>query len=435
MEETYYDRFFPDLTQFALDEKLYDASNADKYIRKSYRGGWCFLVKEKANKIYNDGITLDVNSLYPSVMHSESGSKYPHGKPTFWKGNYIPEKCKQDNIYYFIRLKTQFKIKENKLPFIQIKTNFLYMSTASLETSDVYDKKKDKYYEYYIDRNGKKTKATVTLTLTCTDYELMKEHYNLYNTEILDGCYFFSSSGIFDYYIDKYKNIKMNSTGARRELAKLFLNNLYGKMASSDDSSFKVAYLKQDGSIGFKTVEEHKKKTGYIPIGSAITSYARNFTIRHAQANYYGKDKRGFIYADTDSIHCDLTIDEIKMCKIDSKAFCCWKPEASWDIAYFTRQKTYIEHVIKENLKDINNPYYNIKCAGMPDRCKNLFLVSMIGTDEERNDEKYNKEEKEFLKTKRTLEDFTLGLKVPSKLRPVRIAGGIVLEPTTYEMR
>ena len=88
-----------------------------------------------------------------------------------------------------------------------------------------------------------------------------------------------------------------------RELAKLFLNNLYGKMASSTDSSFKYAYLDETGTICYKIVTAHNKKAGYIAIGSAITSYARNFTIRAAQMNYYGPNKRGFIYADTDSIH------------------------------------------------------------------------------------------------------------------------------------
>jgi hypothetical protein len=72
-----------------------------------------------------------------------------------------------------------------------------------------------------------------------------------------------------------------------RTLAKLFLNNLYGKMASSTNSSFKVAVTKEDGSIGYLNAVEHDKKPGYIPIGSAITSYARNFTIRAAQANYH----------------------------------------------------------------------------------------------------------------------------------------------------
>ena len=127
----------------------------------------------------------------------------------------------------------------------------------------------------------------------------MKEHYELVDFEILDGCWFYAMAGIFDEYIEKYKKIKMESKGAMRELAKLFLNNLYGKMASSTDSSFKVAYIKDDKSLGFIRIAENNKKPGYIPVGSAITSYARNFTIRAAQANYHGKNERGFISSQT----------------------------------------------------------------------------------------------------------------------------------------
>ena len=219
----------------------------------------------------------------------------------------------------------------------------------------------------------------IELTLTMTDYYLLIDHYELVDFEILDGCYFYSQVGIFDEYIDKYKNKKIGSKGAKRELAKLFLNNLYGKLASSTDSSFKIAYVKEDKSIGFIPVTEHEKEAGYIACGSAITSYARNFTIRAAQKNYYGKDKRGFIYADTDSIHCDLEPEEITGIKVHDKNFCCWKLESCWDKAIFTRQKTYIEHVVKEDLEPIEEPYHNIKCAGMPDKCKNLFALSMTG--------------------------------------------------------
>ena len=49
--------------------------------------------------------------------------------------------------------------------------------------------------------------------------------------------------------------------------------------------------------------------------------------------------------------------------------------------------------------------------------------------------QEYNEEEQEFLKTKRTLQDFKIGLKVPGKLMPKRIRGGILLVDTTYEMR
>ena len=429
-----YNLMFPSLTDYTIDDKIYKYNNADSYIRKSYKGGWCYIVKGKENQIKTNGTTADVNSLYPSMMSSESGNKYPVGKPTFWSGNFIPDKALKSNRYFFIRIKTRFYIKENKLPFIQIKGNYLYKGTEALESSDVYDKNTDKYYPVYKDLAGNIHDTRVELTLTMTDYYLMLDHYELVDFEILDGCYFFARCGLFDEYIEKYKKIKLESKGALRELAKLFLNNLYGKMASSTDSSFKVAFVKEDKSVGFISVKADDKQAGFIAVGSAITSYARNFTIRAAQQNYYGVNKRGFIYADTDSIHCDLKPTEIKGIKVHDKNFCCWKLESCWDTGIFVRQKTYIEHVTHEDLQEIEQPFYNVKCAGMPQRCKDLFIKSMTGITKEEEQE-YTEEQLEFLSTKRTLQDFKIGLIIPGKLMPKRIRGGVVLVDTTYELR
>lgn len=41
---------------------------------------------------------------------------------------------------------------------------------------------------------------------------------------------------------------------------------MYGKLATSSDSSFKVAYIKEDGSLGFYVVEEHKKTHGIFRV-------------------------------------------------------------------------------------------------------------------------------------------------------------------------
>lgn len=436
-----YTEMFPNLYDFKIDKQEHKYDNAGDWLRKSYRGGWCYLVKGKENKIKTNGTTADVNSLYPSMMSSKSGNKYPIGLPKFWTGNFIPDQALKENMYYFVRIKTRFYIKDNYLPFIQIKGDLKYKGTESLETSDVYNHENGDYFPYYIDKDGNIQQAKVELTLTMTDYQLIKEHYELVDFEILDGCYFYSMVGIFDEYINKYAKIKKESKGALRELAKLFLNNLYGKMASSTDSSFKIAYVKDDKSIGFMQVVENEKKPGYIAIGSAITSYSRNFTIRAAQKNYYGAEKRGFIYADTDSIHCDLLPQEIKGIEVDNKEFCCWKLESCWDKAIFTRQKTYIEHVTHENLipLDESKQYNNIKCAGMPKKCKDLFEISMQGTADV--NENWSDEEKEFLFDKdnnpivRDYSDFKVGLKVPDKLRPIRIRGGVLLVNTTYEMR
>lgn len=430
-----YEMFFPNLYEMPIDKSKHGDDNAGGYIRKSYRGGWCYLVKGKEGKIYKNGCTFDVNSLYPSMMSSESGNYYPVGTPHMWTGNIIPDVALLPNRYYFIRIKTRFYIKKDKLPFIQIKSSHLYKGTECLETTDVYNKETGLYSPFYIGFDGKIKDTRVELVLTMTDFQLLKEHYELVDFEILDGCWFYAEIGLFDSYIEKYKTIKMNNKGALRELAKLFLNNLYGKMASSTDSSFKVAYIKDDKSIGFMTCMENGKKPGYIPVGSAITSYARNFTIRAAQKNYHGKDNPGFIYADTDSIHCDIPWNTVSGVNIHDKNFCCWKPESCWDVAIFTRQKTYIEHVVQENLQDIDKPYYNIKCAGMPKKCKNLFVLSMQGFKPNENNTGYTDEEKEFLSHKRKLEDFTIGLSVPGKLRPKRIRGGILLVETPYKMR
>lgn len=437
-----YKEMFPNVYDIELPE-IYKYRTAGDWIRKSYKGGWCYLAKGKENKVFRLGLTLDVNSLYPSMMHSESGNRYPIGIPTFWSGNFIPDSALLEDRYYFVRIKTRFYLKENKLPFIQIKNSLLYKGTESLETSDVYDPETGQYYTHWPDSDGSLHDTRVELVLTMTDYQLIKEHYELVDFEIIDGCWFYSEIGIFDEYIDKYKEIKMSSEGALRELAKLFMNNLYGKLASSTDSSFKLAYVKEDNSIGFIPIAEFDKQPGYIPIGSAITSYARNFTIRAAQKNYYGPDKPGFIYADTDSIHCDLSIQDVKGVILDDKNFCCWKLENEWDLAIFCRQKTYIE-------RSNSTKEYNIKCAGMPQKCKDLFGMSLIGEQDisgyknEKTGEikEWSEDEKKFLfddntnePIKRELKDFRRGLCVPGKLRPKRIQGGIVLVDTTYKMK
>lgn len=400
-----YESWFPDLYEIYIDEGTYGAKTAGEYIRKSYRGGWCYVVKGKEKKLFRKGLTLDVNSLYPSMMSSESGNFFPVGKPHFWTGD-IPDVALINRRYYFVKIRTRFYLKEGYLPFIQIKRNFAYRATECLTTSDIRDKD-GVYHRFYKDFDGTIKPALVELTLTMTDYELLKKHYNLEDTVILSGCWFESMKGIFDEYINKYKKIKQESTSERRTLAKLFLNNLYGRLAMNTDSSFKFAYLDENNVIRFQSIKEGKKKPGYIACGSAITSFARCFTISAAQSNYHGIDQPGTIYSDTDSIHCDLSEDEIQGVRIDDKEFCCWKVEQKWDYGWFVRQKTYIE---------MTEGDMDIKCAGMPEVCKKQFVEDVQNGG-------------------KTIRDFDLGLEIYGKLLPKTILGGVVLEETSFKMR
>ena len=115
-----YELFFPKLEKFSLDPNEHKYDNADTWIRKSYRGGWCYLVSGKENKVYHNGITADVNSLYPSMMSSESGNLYPVNKPHFWTGNFIPNEALIYDRYYFVRIKTRFYLKKNYIGIIMV---------------------------------------------------------------------------------------------------------------------------------------------------------------------------------------------------------------------------------------------------------------------------------------------------------------------------
>lgn len=401
-----YKNFFPDLTEVEIDEEIYGECNADSYIRHSYRGGYCYLAKGKENRKYLHGWTADINSSYPSNMSSESGNRYPVGMPKFWQGD-IPNLPEQS--YYFVRIKCRFKIKEGMLPTVQIKDSFLYSGTDYLTTSDIYDYSSGTYKRYYM-RKGKLHDTQITMTMTCVDYELFLQHYDVYDLQVLDGCWFRTEIGLFDEYMYKYKAIKESSQGAERELAKLYLNNLYGKFSANDSSSYKVPYINKKNVLGFELVEEHEKKPGYIAIGSAITSYARRFVINAAQANYQGPDRDGFIYCDTDSIHCSGDPKDAKGIKIHPTNFCAWKLESYWDEAIFVRQKTYIEHVTHNDGEPVE-PYYQIRCAGMSEDAKQEFIKE------------------------HTVEEFREGLKLKEGLKPIRMPGGVLLVKKGYDMR
>lgn len=424
-----YGVIFPDLTKVTLDFDTYGSYTADEYMRKSYHGGWCYVVDWcKGKTIKRNGCTADVNSLYPSRMHSSGGCQYPFGLPTFWTGE-IPENAKKK--YYFVRFRCRFEIKDGFLPFVQIKNSFLYKHNEYLKTSDYCVN--GHYTRFLRGKDGILMDSWNEYTMTCTDFEMFKKHYNIYDLKILDGCYFSTEIGIFDDYIDKYMEIKLKSKGAKRTIAKLFLNNLYGKFATSDNSSYQVPVMFGD-TVEFFTVKENDKKVGYIPVGSAITSYAREFTITAAQKNYYGEGKPGFKYADTDSIHCDLEPDEIEGITIHDKNFNCWKIENCWDAAKFLRQKTYIEHTTKEDL-ELVKPYYLIKCAGMNKDCKELLNASITQDFSKLDLDKLDTTQKDFVKTKRTLADFKEGLEIFGKLLPKKIPGGVILEKTTFKIR
>lgn len=421
---------FPDLTQMQVPIKIMFKANtyisAFDYIQKAYSGGWCYVKKGYEHTVQYNGLTADVNSLYPSMMHSLSGNKYPVGFPKWFIGT-IPDQAK--DTCFFVRIRCSFHLKKGYLPFIHIRKDVRYKANENLESSDIIveGKKIDS-----VTLGNTVISNIVEMTLTDCEYYLFLKHYDVENLEILDGCYFRSVVGLFDDYINYWYDIKKNTKDkGMRTLAKLFLNNLYGKFATTTNSSFKIY---NDNIFDVSTVKDNSKKAGYIAIGAYITAYARRFTISAAQANY-----DAFRYADTDSIHCVCNPADLVDVPISQSDMCAWKLETYWDKAIFVRQKTYIEHVTHEDMQKIDIPYNLIKCAGMGNRCKELLSASLEGTPE--MCKPLTADEKTFLywqdgtPIKRDYTDFKVGLTVPSKLMPKKIDGGIILTTTTFKLR
>lgn len=310
--------------------KWFPIPDYDSDIRQSYKGGFTYLNPKFKELDLSEGIVLDVNSLYPSVMYYQP---LPYGEGIFFKGKYKPDKIYNLYVQMFT---CQFELKPGYIPTIQLKNNLSFVPTQYLESSDGED---------------------VTLCLTNVDLELFMEHYNVYNIEYHSGWKFKSTIGLFKDYIDKWNKVKMESTlngnKAMRTLAKLMLNALYGKFALNPNVQSKLPWY-DNGVIKYKLGEKETREPIYIPVGTFITAWARYKTISSAQKVY---DR--FVYADTDSLH--LVGTEIPdMLEIDPVKLGAWKHESTFTRARFIRQKSYIEEI---------DGVLNITCAGMPDRC------------------------------------------------------------------
>lgn len=350
-------------------------TDLDEEIRKSYRGAWTYCNPKIKDKDIGEGIVLDVNSLYSSRMVEEV---LPYGEPVQFEGRY---KKTEEYPLYIQKISCCFTLKNGYLPTIQIKNNHRFIETEYLTSSDG---------------------ELVDLTLTNVDLKLFFEHYNVTEIKYEGGYMFRGQRGMFDDYVNYWTEQKIK---AKKEnnyalyiISKLMLNSLYGKFALNPRVMSKYPYLSKEGKVKYELSDIEYRDSIYIPVAAFITAYARNLTIRSAQAVY---DR--FLYADTDSLHLSglelptgLVIDKFKLG--------AWDHEATFVRARYLRSKTYIEDIWDE---DKNKYILKVTCAGLPDEGK-----------------------KEV-----TWENFHPGKAYGGKLRMEHVTGGIVLVDTKFTIK
>ena len=331
----------------------------DDDIRHAYRGGFTYVDENWKQKFVGNINVYDVNSLYPYVMESKA---LPYGEPIFVEGD---ADATDTHPLWIKAVMCTFKLKECSIPTIQIKGS-RFFNGVQYQTE---------------------VKEPAVLYLTNVDFELMQEQYDVDVLAVLGTYLFRARSDFFIDYVDKWRTIKETSTGAQRTLAKLHLNSLYGKFASSTDATGKFPYLDGD-VVKLALGPECEKKPVYTPMGVFITAYARAHTIRAAQ-EHYGQ----FCYADTDSLHM---IGEAHGLEIHPTKFGAWKHEGRFERAIYLRPKQYMEQK--------PGGEYDVHIAGLPRNIANSLTFSDI----------YHQH------------------KIPGKLVPKRVSGGIILVQTDF---
>lgn len=281
-----YKSIFPELT-----------TEEDDFIRSCYFSGPCLCNADR--KVIENGYVFDKNSAFPDAMVN---NKMPIRNPIKFEGEPLHKE-----MLYVVRFKAFFDIKEGKLPNVIVQT----MGGAN---------------EYIKDSIGDQC-----FTMTKPDFELFLENYDIYWIEYIGGYYFNSTTSVFDEYVHKYYNMKLENDNdkIKRKYAKLMLNNLGGKLGTKPYGQRRLYNNDLTHNI-----ETYTAKTVYVPAAAFMTAYSRCKLIREAQN--LGLDH--FRYCDTDSIHTDLSNPNLKLGKNLGE----YKLEKKYKKAAYLGQKAYM---------------------------------------------------------------------------------------------
>ena len=353
-----FNQYFPRLT----DEMLTD-------YRKAYRGGRSQVNPLHARKILNDVKRFDINSMYPHIMRN---LPLPYGLP-------VPINKRHTYDFELYKVNISFNLKVGHLPTLLKKGGMTLDDTYYICTEDV--------EEIYI---------------SSLDYDLLEKHYDITYVEFVEMWGFNCAVGLFKKYVDYWYDMKVNNKGAKRVIAKLMLNSLYGKFGTKPKCDSKKPVLSEDG-LEFERIEDTGFKAYYLPLAIAITSWAHVLIDDAICATGYDN----FVYCDTDSVHTLGTLPEEMISQDKLGKF---KLEAIEKQSKYVRQKTYVYSEYVDGELE-----YFITACGLNQKSKDYAIATY----------------KENI-----FDIFDFGFSVEGlKLMPKQVRGGCVLVPSDFNLR
>ncbi len=249
------------LKQFYRTKPAKNFLNVDNIFREAYKGGRTEIFNFKGKDLYY----YDINSLYPYVMQ-----KYKF--PIIQSNNFNFSNQLTSNGLYYCYITTPPKI---HIPILSYKKDNKLIFPVGCFNGWFYGA------------------------------ELLKAKELGYIIKIQRG-YEFKTAYLFKDFVNHFYQIKKSATGSKREIAKLYLNSLYGKFGQKHyQKSYQL--LKNDDEKDIVLSKKYKLKSNplilqypfiHSEIAGMITSYARLelylLIERAGPENVY--------YCDTDSI-------------------------------------------------------------------------------------------------------------------------------------
>jgi hypothetical protein len=246
-----------------LHDEIYSVSKPmDDYFRQNYYHGG----RVEVYKVYAENLNYyDVNSLFPFVMLEPM----PCGEPKRVRVN------RSGKIgFYEIEIKTDLPISISPLIYANKTGNYYFRA-----------KKGDRTYG------------------TSNDIEILKTLGISFS--VLTGLEFEKAEGLFSEYVTRFFEEKKNATGAKRVIAKLMLNALYGKLGQRLlQDSIETYHGQEYKSIVNAEYDlvmvagRQKKKYNGIYLASWITSLARGYHFKLM----LNTGLSSMVYCDTDSL-------------------------------------------------------------------------------------------------------------------------------------
>lgn len=334
----------------------------DDWIRKAFHGGLCLVNPEWHNYELSNVYAYDVNSMYPFQMYMRL---LPYGTPIYKEGRYKP------NDLYPLAIQhiwVQLRLKDGYQPTIYKKELFRFEN------------------EYIIDTDNE----LIELYLTMEEIDLLYEHYHVFEIQYEDYYMFKGSTKLFERYIGDCYHEKQTHTGAKRQIAKLKMNSLFGKFARRTKRKTIEPYINNKGIVDFKVVDTYDGKPIYTAMSVFISAYATIDILKQIQ-----KQDAKFVYCDTDSVY---TIGE----GIDfylSDEIGAWKLENKFKKFKVLGQKVYMG--ITEEDEEVK------RIAG--------------ATKHVQKEIHYN--------------EFEMGKRIMGELSPKMVKGGMILENTSFTFK